>query len=153
MTLYQLKQYIHYRRKALGRHGLHSPFAYAFVEDVLRNCPKREVINAMVYYYNVSAVYEGDKRVDIATRQLPRQSVVRLDKLIITALDCAKKIAACAGANDVVVVRGIHNTPESTAQWDMLCGLKEVRMSIDLYGVGLLFFRKEFKVSQHFVLR
>jgi len=34
-----------------------------------------------------------------------------------------------------------------------MCANEEVRMSIDLYGTGLLFFKQSFKEKQHFVLQ
>jgi len=37
MTFHAFAEYLKYRWKAKGRHGTHSPFAYDFVESVLRD--------------------------------------------------------------------------------------------------------------------
>lgn len=55
--------------------------------------------------------------------------------------------------NSMVVVTGMHRSPDHYLAWDALRKNESVRMSIDLYGVGLLLFRPEFKERQHFVLR
>lgn len=58
-----------------------------------------------------------------------------------------------ATPESVVLVRAPHASRESTMCWNALCARPEVTLSIDLYKIGLLFFRKEFRVKQHFVLR
>ncbi len=52
-----------------------------------------------------------------------------------------------------MMVAGIHKTKRHSAKWLRLRKHPKVMMSIDLYGVRLLFFRKEFKEKQHFVLK
>jgi len=53
----------------------------------------------------------------------------------------------------VMVIPGIHRTKPAAQGWKALCLDRSVKMSIDMYGVGLLFFRKEFQEKQHFVLK
>ena len=55
--------------------------------------------------------------------------------------------------NSAVAVTGIHKTAEHTAAWKRVCLHAQVRMSIDMYGIGLLLFRQEFKVKQQFILQ
>jgi hypothetical protein len=58
-----------------------------------------------------------------------------------------------AKATDIILIHQPHATRASSAQWDGLRARPEVTLSIDIYRIGLLFFRKEFKVKQYFVLR
>ncbi len=58
-----------------------------------------------------------------------------------------------ATTQSVVLIRKPHASRGSTAHWNALCARPEVTLSIDLYEIGLLFFRKEFRVKQHFMLR
>lgn len=58
-----------------------------------------------------------------------------------------------AGSNSVILIRAPHATRESARHWQALSRRAEVTLTIDLYRIGLLFFRKEFRAKQHFVLR
>ncbi len=58
-----------------------------------------------------------------------------------------------AGEHSVVNVRRPHASPAATVHWRGMCARPEVTLSLDLYGMGLLFFRKDFKAKQHFILR
>ena len=58
-----------------------------------------------------------------------------------------------AAQDSIVLVRHPHATHKSTARWNAIRARPEVTLSIDLYNIGLLFFRKEFKVKQHFILK
>jgi len=60
---------------------------------------------------------------------------------------------AHASPQDVIAVRHPHQSRARTAHWDALRARPEVRLSVDFYVIGLLFFREEFKAKQHFVLR
>lgn len=58
-----------------------------------------------------------------------------------------------ATPDSVILVRDPHAIPERDARWNALRTLPEVTLSLDLYRVGVLLFRKEFKAKQHFILR
>lgn len=57
------------------------------------------------------------------------------------------------GPGSLVLISSIHSSRAHTAAWNMIRADEAVRLSIDLYRVGLLFFREEFKEKQHFVLK
>lgn len=153
--------------KAKGLHGTHSPFVYEFVEKVLQD--KSEIARDYLVkipgiplgYENlisrIAAYNEYNSIVFISadTGALP---VVHADLLIIDdkpkewipALD---KYVSSLKKEGAVVLTGIHKTKEHTKSWQQVCMNPRVRMSIDMYGVGMLLFRKEFKERQHFVLK
>jgi predicted O-methyltransferase YrrM len=53
----------------------------------------------------------------------------------------------------VVVMDDIHWSEEMEKAWEYCRTQAAVTMSIDLFFVGILFFRKEFRVPQHFSIR
>lgn len=55
--------------------------------------------------------------------------------------------------SDVILFQFPHATRQRTAHWDALRAREEVTLSLDLYSIGLLFFRKEFLAKQHFILK
>ena len=56
-------------------------------------------------------------------------------------------------ANSMVVVMNIHQTKLHTELWEQLYNKTDVRLSIDIFDMGLLFFKEEFKEKQHFILK
>lgn len=55
--------------------------------------------------------------------------------------------------DNIVMVTSIHHSKDHTVAWNMICDDYVVKLSLDLYKVGLLFFREEFKEKQHFFLK
>lgn len=53
----------------------------------------------------------------------------------------------------VFVFDDIHWSAGMEEAWRIICGHPDVQLSIDLFHFGLIFFRPEFKVKQHFLLR
>ncbi|MBO9632401.1 MAG: class I SAM-dependent methyltransferase [Chitinophagaceae bacterium] len=53
----------------------------------------------------------------------------------------------------MMVFDDIHWSAEMEAAWEAIKAHPQVRMSIDLFFVGIVFFREEFKVKQHFTIR
>lgn len=53
----------------------------------------------------------------------------------------------------MIVLPSVHLSFQHTQTWDRLREDPAVRLSIDLYHVGLLFFREEFREKQHFSLK
>jgi len=54
--------------------------------------------------------------------------------------------------NSIVVIDDIHWSPGMRAAWKRICANPEVSISIDLYNLGILLFRKDI-ATEHFVLR
>ena len=55
--------------------------------------------------------------------------------------------------NNILFIPFIHETPGATKNWNQLRADRRVLLSIDLFDLGLLIFRPEFKEKQHFILR
>lgn len=56
-------------------------------------------------------------------------------------------------ANAVIIIHDIHWSGEMEEAWTLIQQHPSVRMSIDIFSAGLIFFREEFKSKQHFIIR
>ncbi len=55
--------------------------------------------------------------------------------------------------NSILIFDDIHWSMEMESAWDQIKKDPRVMATIDLFFVGLVFFRKDFKARQHFVIR
>lgn len=55
--------------------------------------------------------------------------------------------------DSILVFDDIHWSGEMEAAWEAIKNYEAVRCSIDLFFIGIVFFRKEFKEKQHFAIR
>jgi hypothetical protein len=163
-----IKEYIAYLYKAKNLHGVHSPFAYEFAEKVLSDKqaisapdglklynwlpkPYYTLLAKLTAYYNYNNLLclTEDNEEDptsydfILMKDLKPGDWVRLFNKYLPHLK----------SNSGCMIAGIHKTKRHSSKWHRLRKHPRVMMSIDLYGVGLLFFRKEFKEKQHFILK
>lgn len=53
----------------------------------------------------------------------------------------------------IVLINSVHHSKKHTAAWKDIADDPAVRLSIDLYKSGLLFFREEFVEKQHFMVK
>jgi len=128
-------QYLIYRWQAMGRHGMHSPFVYALVEDCIqkdRQLPLLTRIRTFLAHWPVMI--------------LPAVTHNEWEGGINTAKHDFPGIY-------MVIVEGIHRSRAHTDSWKQLCSSMDIQYSIDLYDFGLLFHNPEFKEKQHFVLK
>jgi hypothetical protein len=165
MPLHAFIEYLKYNWKAKGRHGTHSPFVYDLIDHVLLDksplkkqylvkCPGLDL-----KYENllcrIAAYYNYRDIVSLAATNTIR---CKADMLLINS-DPSTWAAILNEHRDllenesVAVITGIHETAAHSTAWEKFTADTNVRMSIDLYGIGLLFFKEEFKEKQHFVLK
>lgn len=166
MSLFSVKEYLRYRIKARGRHGTHSPFVYAFVEDILRghalvgppavvpipNSPHSESLNRIAAYYRYNSVLRLHPG-DTLTGFTGRFDIITLSSLpgdwpqqVIAALP----LLADGG---MLVLTGIHSTPSHVATWHAVHSSSKVVMSIDMFHTGFIFKSPSFLRKQHFVIK
>lgn len=159
MSLFWLLSWWHYRRKALSRHGIHSPFVYRFVEESLR--PPLQLQTLQAFREADHFQYRPRTRNLLArcTQFLKNESSTQdagykiLNATTETLRRTANQHLPAMREGLCLLIPDIHHTPGRQAVWDELCADARVNLSLDIGRVGLLFFRKDFLEKQHFVLR
>lgn len=68
-------------------------------------------------------------------------------------LDYFNQLTARSHENTVIIFDDIHWSAEMEAAWEIIKGHEAVTLSIDLFFIGIVFFKKDFKVKQHYILR
>lgn len=68
-------------------------------------------------------------------------------------VDYFEKIVQCSGHNSIFIFDDIHWSMEMEKAWEVIKKHTAVRASIDLFFIGIVFLRPEFKTPQHFAIR
>lgn len=64
-----------------------------------------------------------------------------------------KQILQNSQENTMMIFDDIHWSKEMEESWDFIKAHESVTLSLDLFFIGIVMFRKDFKVKQHFVIR
>ena len=102
------------------------------------------ILNRISSFYRINTVHFLDQKFEIATDK----DAGRL--LVFTRLS---QIPLINNSADIVVVISPYATKEKIVAWQNLYHDSQIPLSIDVFELGILFFRKEFLVKQHFVLK
>ncbi len=161
MALHSVIERLRYRLAAKGRHGTHSPFVYDLVENVLQDKARKakgthkysKLLNALTEHYHYHSMLNLNDPGTTAhvngvpdMVMLPAASPDQWQQLVHI---CAPTLLG----GGLVIVPSIHRSKAHTDAWRALCKDGFIKLSIDLYAIGLLFAKPEFKEKQHFVLK
>lgn len=122
-SFFQKKQWIKYRVTAKSRHGVHSPFAYHFSENVLYKQSRRNLKQKLLAYFKEYDIVWNDWRLGAEAEQT------------------------------VIILEGIHQSKKREDEWNQVLSKANVKLSMDVFDFGILLFKKDFLVKQHFVLK
>ena len=191
MNGYALKAYLKYRKQAKGRHDVHSPFVFDFVENVLRGKQKASsnfilgikqsnfLINRIAQYFDcrqflwlsnnhseelsfIGLQQMENNKASVVSKQCSWDHLKTFPTIDLVLLDINdpqewqptfEKLFPFISPNTIVIIPSIHQSEWHTQNWEQIAQQPTVKLSFDLFRIGLLFFREEFLVKQHFVLK
>jgi hypothetical protein len=152
-------------------HGVHSPFVFSFIGSVLNNKELKQeanysnkylaLVTRMVTYYmpvvvmefeattsNKANILEEIENADTIGLLYIKQikNAEDLKKYFNTAL---KKI----NTQSILIFDNIHDSKEMEVSWEEIKMHKEVKLTIDLFKLGIVFFRQEQLEKENFIIR
>ncbi|RYE25246.1 MAG: hypothetical protein EOP51_04750 [Sphingobacteriales bacterium] len=135
MSPYSYLQYLRHKFTAKNRHGIHSPYVYRFVDEVMSDFSSFDMPSKFNNFF-------GRKNMRYIASAYP----THWPQLV------AKEMQEMH--NDLVIaIPNIYKSPEHKEYWQQLAAMPEVKLSLDTYEFGLLLFRNEFLAKQHFAVK
>jgi len=195
-----LQKYLQYHWVAANSkgHGIHSPFAFKFIQEILNAKStmvevENSVPNVKKILQEIEAVsssslkpkiilliarlvqslnpltfsvtgklkpFKADSSINTKVSIELTESVVPIDFAFIgygqdeaKMLHGVNKLIDNMHSNSCIILHGIHSDSTMEAGWNLLKKHSNIRLTIDVFSIGILFCRKEQKEQEHFIIR
>ena len=165
------KYFNYYFNASNGKgHGVHSPFVFNFISSILNNKELKQEANysnkyralliRMVAYYMPEVVMEFEatpsNKADVLEEIENADTIgllhVKQNKnaaqLMIYFNAAIKKV----NTESILIFDNIHDSKEMENSWEAIKMHKEVKLTIDLYKLGIVFFRQEQLEKENFII-
>jgi hypothetical protein len=163
--VFRFISFIKFYLSATNEHGVHSPFVYDYLTKCLYKkeylklpIVSRILVKSIIYfkYKSIRLLSSNETIQHLLSANCPEISFTHLNADIIFGSICdflSEDINMNELQNDtMVLLYGIYVDKISSDNWKKLKNSEHVRVTVDLYYCGLLFFRKE-QVKEHFKIR
>ncbi|MEJ2584515.1 MAG: hypothetical protein P8Z38_05555 [Robiginitalea sp.] len=167
MKACQLLDKWNFWRKARNRHGVHSPFIYGFLEkslyrkDLKALPPQRRLLMAAVDHFRCERAMASDPQSGMAEWLRSARTGLQWEHPPVDLFICdtpGKELYSFLNQPDqwkndtVVFVGNLRKTKENYRHWRVAADHPAVRVVLETYPAGLLFFRVQ-QARQHFRIR
>ena len=162
--MFRFISFIKFLFSATNQHGVHSPFVYAYVTKCLYK--RRQIklpitlkilVKSLDYFkYHSLRILGNDETIEETIKQYcPNISFTKNDTDVlfgsISDLNIGLEVNNLPN-DSMLVLDGIHKNPNNLESWEKLKALEHVRVTVDLFYCGVIFFRKE-QAKEHFKIR
>jgi len=165
---YRLFSFLKFWMASSNQHGVHSPFVYHYVTQCLYAAPNfngnrsHNILLKTVNYFKITKIQLTPNSIDLE-RKLTKNlkgvtSVNSSGELIFLGTLDSEAIEQNIVQNvhlshdTIVYVDNIYKTANTNKMWRSIKELEQVRVTIDLFYGGLVFFRTG-QVKEHFKIR
>ena len=157
--------YLRFLFTSTNQHGIHSPFVYEYVTKCLYNKQQlklpvsfKVLVKSLNYfkYHTIQFIGADKTSEEIINLHCPNILIIEGSADVLAGeiidLDNQKLIIENLTNNSMLFMIGIHKNINNLEQWKKVKTMEHVRVTIDLFYCGLVFFRKE-QAKEHFKIR
>ena len=157
--------YVSFLFSATNQHGVHSPFIYDYVTKCLYKknrltlpIPLKILVKSIDYfnYRTLRLLKEDTLTKDIIQQNCPLITFTESNTEVlfgsITDLHANSFELDTLGNNSMLLVADIYKNASTRESWLRIKEHEHVRVTVDLFYCGVVFFRKE-QVKEHFKIR
>ena len=165
------KYFNYYFNASNGKgHGVHSPFVFNFISSILNSKELSEeaasankylaLVNRMIDFHKPAVVIE----IEASSNQV--QALKEIDGSEAIGLFYLKQNKNAAdlmiyfnaaikkvNTQSILIFDGIYESKEMEANWEKIKIHNDVKLTIDLYKLGIVFFRQEQLEKENFTIR
>ncbi|HET8839666.1 MAG TPA: hypothetical protein VFM82_11800 [Flavobacteriaceae bacterium] len=168
---FRTKTYLKFLWQSFHLHGIHSPFVFQLSQECFKNKDKvfpclteHLKIDSVLFFGNSSEpIFKNTEITVLNPMDIPNLNLileenrrfdlvyfpVQIEKNLIPLF---KKVLPVAHNDSIFVFENPHRSKDRGKNWDRIKQEEKVRVSIDTFHFGLLFFRKE-QVKEDFFVR
>ncbi|MAJ32393.1 MAG: hypothetical protein CMC18_07100 [Flavobacteriaceae bacterium] len=154
---FRISRALNYALKAKGKHSIHSPILFNFLNVHLKNTSKNQdrnqrILNALITCFKIQSVWieEEIALLDCIAGQPAHKNSA--DLVIVHSTSFLDKELLPAQKRQIIAILGLNKNSNNLKSFLHLKSTKQVIFSLDLWTIGILIYNYP-SLKQDFILR